>query len=172
MQIHFGQIYIEQGAYFPFTCDFQRYISAEVSSSVVPSTAFITKYGDDYSLIFRISAKQSLYENEIRGPTVFKKTKDVEFTIFLPFEEIMHRAHPPSAALNWIFAGVYSVFDRLDIEAGTLRERQSFIIKHICSDSQMFEDIDELKRFNASVSYLDSNIWRGTPAFSSLPYLN
>jgi hypothetical protein len=161
MQIHIGQIYIEQGAYFPFSHIFQRYISEEVSALVVPSKKFIAKYGNDYKLIFNVSAKHSLTENEIRGPTVFKKTKDVEYTIFLPFSVIMNEPRPPQEALNYIFRGVCAVFDQLGIDATQIRERQEHIVNHVCADSAMFQDVENLKRFNETVSYLDEHVWTG-----------
>jgi hypothetical protein len=167
MQVHFGQIYIEQGAYFPFTCAFQRYISDEVSSLVAPSRKFVTKCGEDYDLVFNVSAKHSLEENEIRGPTVFRKTRDVEYTIFLPFGVIMREPHPPTAALNWMFAGAYDVFDRLEMDTSDVRLRQHAIVEHILSDPSMFEDLKYVKIFGSDAiverigyEHLDPDIWR------------
>ena len=88
MNVFFSQIYIEPGVDFPFSYHFQRRLSEQVTSLVMPSARFLAKYGDDYKLIFNVSAKQVIQVNEIRGPTVFKKTKDVEYTAFLPFDVI------------------------------------------------------------------------------------
>ena len=159
MQVHFGQIYVEQGAYFPFSHIFQQYISEEMSALVIPSKKFVAQYGQDWKLIFRISAKHSLDRNEIRGPTAFKKDKDVEYSIFLPFSVIMNEEHPPASALNWIFHGAYDVFHRLEIDAHRVREHQARIVRHICSTSAMFQDIDKLKRFNDTISCLDPKVW-------------
>ena len=90
MQVFFGQIYIKPGISFGFSHRFQTYLGQKVSALVSPSREFTERYGSDWELMFRISAKEGITENELRGPTVFRKDKDVEFTIFLPFDTI-HR---------------------------------------------------------------------------------
>lgn len=159
MRVYFSQIYIEQGAYFPFSHLFHKFMSDAVSQRVAPSPLFLSKYGADYSLIFRISAKHSLDEVELRGPTVFKKTQDVEYTIFLPFPVIMSERWPPHAALDRIVQGVCAVFDKLGIDAAEVRRCQEQLVAAICADSTMFQDIANLKRFNDTLSYLDERVW-------------
>src|SRR5687767_1993286 len=107
MQVHICLFPVEAGAEFPWNYRFQTYISEEVTSLVEPGPWFSAKYGDDWELIFNISARWSPNEDgtergeeltesaqaklaryrsftpeprrvEIRGPTVFKKDKDVE----------------------------------------------------------------------------------------------
>ncbi len=89
MKVFFRQTYIETGATFPFSVHFQRRMTEVVTSLVVPSAKFLSKYGDDYDLIFNVSAKRGLQENEIRGPGIYRRTKDVEYSVFLPFDVIM-----------------------------------------------------------------------------------
>jgi hypothetical protein len=158
---------VEQGAEFPFNCNFQRYMFEQITSFVTSSPWFSGKYGDDWNLIFNISARWSMDEDdtergvklseqaqakldryrsftseplrvEVRGPTVFKKTKDVEYSIFLPFRRVIESETPPVTALNYIFAGVYSVLERMQIDTSKLRAEQDRIIRHICSEPKMF----------------------------------
>src|SRR5438132_14279232 len=98
MKVWFGQIYIGPGVSFPFSHHFQRRLSHEVTALVEPSEKFIKKFGREFELMFRISAKQKLKRNEIRGPTVFNKTRDVEYTIFLPFAVIIRHVDAPKLA--------------------------------------------------------------------------
>src|SRR5690349_15123604 len=109
MVISFVQVYTQQGAEFPFTTAFQRYLLAKISSLVSPSGKFIKAYDEDFTLRFYISAKHELENNEVRGPTVIRKTKDVEYTIFLPFEVIIRQPDPRRAALVYLFQGLYEV---------------------------------------------------------------
>lgn len=169
MRIFFGQIYIQEGANFPFSCRFQQYLSGEVTCLVTASAKFCTKYGDDWKLVFNISAKHSLNKNEIRGPTVFKITHDVEYTIFLPYEVIMAETHPPTAALNWIFAGIYETLHRLEIDASQVHKQQERLVKYILSDPEMFQDLKHIKVFGTDAvaertdsEHLDPAIWRAT----------
>jgi len=105
MKIAFSQVYIEVGANFPFSVHFQRLMTREITALVQPSPKFVEAFGDVSELIFRISAKHELEDNEIRGPTVFKKTKHVEFTVFLPFDVIMAHPDAPKQALFFFAEG-------------------------------------------------------------------
>ena len=92
MKIYFGQLYIQAGISFPFNSSFQRFLSEEVSKLVEMNPKFEQSYGTEYELMFRISAKKELLTNEICGPTIFKKEKDIEYTIFLPYKFIMEQS--------------------------------------------------------------------------------
>ena len=85
MNIHVSQIYPEAGVNYPFTHRFQQFLSRALTESVAPSANFVALYGDGFDLIFRMSAKSGIDRPECRGPTVFRRDKDVEYTIFLPF---------------------------------------------------------------------------------------
>lgn len=140
MKVWFSQFYIEPGANFPFSVHFQRRMSKELTSLVEPSPRFIETYGADFELMFRISAKHDLDDNEIRGPSVFKKDKDVEFTVFLPFDVIMAHADAPKHALLFLLKGVCDVFDMLEIDKAKLLDRQRSLIDAICSDPTMLAE--------------------------------
>ena len=85
MNIYISQIYIQPGVSYPFSYRFQKFMSEAVTERVSPSEKFVTRYGEDFDLIFRMSAKSEIAETEIKGPTVFKRDKDVEYSIFIPF---------------------------------------------------------------------------------------
>ena len=67
MKIGVSQVYIEVGVNFTFSHLWQIWISEQLSSLTLPSAKFLAKYGDDFELIIRISAKKKLINNEIRG---------------------------------------------------------------------------------------------------------
>jgi len=139
MKVHFGQIYIEPGVSFPFSHLFQRRLSEEVTALVESSPSFVRNYGNDFELMFRVSAKKAIKDNEIKGPTVFKNTKDVEYTVFLPFDVISRSSEVPQSALRYLLKGACSVFESLDIDTAKLLKRQESLIEEICSDPTMFE---------------------------------
>lgn len=139
MLVNFRQCYIEGGVNFPFSHFFQNRISEEITALVEPSAKFIKKYGEDFDLTFNVSAKAALQDNEVRGPTVYRKTKDVEFTVFLPFTEIMRHADAPKHALMYLLKGVFHVFDLLEIDSSQLLATQESLIEGICSDPTMLE---------------------------------
>ena len=138
MKVHFGQIYIEPGVTFPFSFQFQRRLSDEITAMVTPSANFIQRYGEDWDLMFRISAKSAISDTEVRGPSVFKKGKDVEFTIFLPFGVIHREAAASRSAIGFLLQGICSVFHSLGIDTSELQTRQSSLVEDISSDPTMF----------------------------------
>ncbi len=142
MQVSFTQVYIEGGVDFPFSHHFQHRLSREASALVEPSSKFVKKYGEDFELIFYISAKRGLQDNEIRGPTVFKKAKDVEYTVFLPFDVIIPHADAPRHALRFLLKGMGDVFDKLKIDKTRFLEQQEAIVEGICADPTMLAEPD------------------------------
>jgi hypothetical protein len=159
---------VEQGAEFPFNVLFQRYLFEQLTSLLMPSSWFSTEYGEEWKLIFNVSARWSLDEDdtergvklsesarvklaryrsftpeplrvEIRGPTVFRKDKDVEYSIFLPFRRIIESVAPAATTLNYIFTGVYEILERMQFDASRLRAEQNRIVSHICSESKMID---------------------------------
>jgi hypothetical protein len=139
MKVAFSQVYIELGANFPFSVHFQRLLTKEVTAVVQPSPKFIECYGADFELGFNVSAKHSLKDNEVRGPTVFKKSKAVEYTVFLPFDLIITHADAPKHALFFLLKGVCDVFDMLEIDKVKLLDKQQSLIDAICSDPTMLD---------------------------------
>jgi hypothetical protein len=140
MKIYFGQIYIQVGISFPFSHLFQKFLGAEISELIKPSQKFIKLHSEDYSLGIRLSAKKELAINEIKGPTVYKKDKDIEFTIFLPYTPIMKEAEPNKSALEHLFHGIYEVLGKYEIDTSRLKAEQEKIIDKIISSPEMFED--------------------------------
>ncbi len=138
MKVYFGQVYIQVGISFPFSHLFQNFLGTKVTELVKPSSKFIKCYAEDYSLMFRISAKKELTENEIRGATVYKKDKDVEFSIFLPYTPIMQKENPNREALKYLFEGIYEVLEKYEINVSMLKSEQNKIIDKIMSSPEMF----------------------------------
>lgn len=138
MKVHFGQIYIQPGVTFPFSHRFQKRFADDITSQVTPSTTFATKYGDDWDMIIRISAKTQIVDNEIKGPTIFRKDKDVEYTVFLPFDTISCCESAPQSALQFLLRGCCQILRRLDIDSALLEQNAESMIESICSDPTMF----------------------------------
>jgi len=139
MRVHFGQIYIEAGVSFPFSHLFQRRLSDEVSALIVPSPQFLNKYGEDWDMMFRISAKAAIRATEIRGPSVFRKGKDVEYSIFLPFTTIHAAEDVSRTAIHSLFDAFLSVLTKLGFSTERLEARRAALVEDICSDPTMFD---------------------------------
>ena len=107
---------------------------------VTSSNEFENRYGADWDVILRISAKCGLTENELRGPTVFKKDKHVEFTIFLPYDVIIVQKHWCSYAVDYLINGTCMVFEKLSLSSRELNQQKKKIIEIICSTDSMIKE--------------------------------
>ena len=105
MQIYFGQIYVEPEVAFPFSTQFQQLLGTEITSLVQPSTGFVEKYGIDWDVMIRISAKTKIENNEVLGPWVCKRDQDVECTVFLPYDVIDRAKSGHEIALQFLLDG-------------------------------------------------------------------
>ncbi|MDR2546827.1 MAG: hypothetical protein LBC96_04855 [Lachnospiraceae bacterium] len=143
MRIHFGQIYIQVGRIFPFSHAFQIFLGEKITELVEPSPRYNELHGENFKLIFRISAKWQLAVNEVVGPKVYKKDKDVEYSIFLPYTPIMQEPEPNRSALENLFEGVYEVLGGYEIDISAIKAEQEGIIDKILSSPEMFVNEDD-----------------------------
>lgn len=137
MKIFVGQIYIEVGINYPFSHIFQGWISEQLSSLVTSSQKFDEKY-PDFNLVFNLSAKAELTSPLIKGPTVFRKTKDVEYSIFLPYFE--HDWSDPRTLrkpLRSFLDAAATLLQSLGADVSELQARSESLIDHILADPEM-----------------------------------
>jgi hypothetical protein len=140
MSIYVSQIYPEAGVSYPFNHRFQKYLSDLVSAKVGTSKKFADMYGPEYDLIFRMSAKEGLAKPEIKGPTVFKRDKDVEYTVFLPFDRSVEMdAKTLSRALDFLLSNMIEILKELEMTTTGLSEELSAIVDRILGDAKMID---------------------------------
>jgi hypothetical protein len=139
MKIYFGQIYVTPDVEFPFTISFQQRLSGEVSALLKPPESFIRRYGADWDVIFRVSAKRAITDNEIRGPSISKKDKNVEFTVFLPFDVIQSADAVSVSAIQYLLRGTCSVLASLEFDVARLQAHQASLADTLSSDPAMFD---------------------------------
>jgi hypothetical protein len=134
MKVYFGQIYIEVGVSYGFSHYFQQWFGEQVSALVKSTERFETKY-PDYEVMIRISAKSNITKAEVKGPTIFKKDKDVEFTIFLPFDP----SHKDSLPLIPLIEGTINALETLGVDCSKLRLQKEVMISEIINNPLMIE---------------------------------
>lgn len=139
MNIYFAQIYIQAGASFPFSCEFQKYLSTEISSMTEPSVKFISLYGSEWNIMFRISAKKEIELTEIKGPTLFKKNKDIEYTIFLPYQVVLSDSNAYQKAFAQILSATCRILESLDITTTNIKSMSHHLSNEIFNNSKMFD---------------------------------
>ena len=139
MNIYVSQVYIETGIAYPFSHHFQRFIGREITARVSPSEYFTKKFGEDYDVAFYMSAKSAIPEVEVRGPTVFRDTKDVEFTIFLTFDKSQgDNTEACYRALEELLCAIINTLSMLQFDVvSRLTDEYKSLITHIMSDPKM-----------------------------------
>jgi adenine-specific DNA methylase len=140
MKVWITQFYLNAATSFPFTHTMQIFMAGELSAVAEKCEAFQARYGEAFELTVYINSEADLLENRILGPTVFKKTKDVEYTLTLPFDVIAKAPDGCRGAMEFLVAGVRAVFQKAGIDPAKLDERTSFIIDRVCSDSSMLKE--------------------------------
>ena len=139
MKVGIAQVYTKAGVSFPFSHLMQRFMSQELSAVSGDCDPFRQKYGSEFSLGLWIGADTGIVDNKIVGPGVYKKTKDVEYSVFLPFDTIADASDGCRVAMEFLVSGVRAVFLRVGINPTKLDERTAFIIDHVCSDPTMLK---------------------------------
>ncbi len=139
MKVYVSQIYIEAGASFPFSHNFQRYIHARLSSLVDGWGHNYSHYGSDFDLVFNMSSKSDLAFTEIKGPTVFKRDKSVEYSIFLPFNLLgKGSADEFRMVLRALMDGIVTVLDELGVDTEKVKAESADIVETIANDPAMY----------------------------------
>ena len=75
----------------------------------------------------------------IKGPTVFKRDRDVEYTVFLPFDVVSRAPSGCRAAMQYLVGGIREVFQHAGIDLAGLDARAALIVDHVCSDPSMLK---------------------------------
>ena len=138
MNVYVSQAYIETGSAYPFSHHFQRFISREITARVSPSEYLTKKFGEEYNIKFRMSAKSAIPEVEVRGPTVYRDTKDVEFTIFVTFDKSQGDSTEACyRALEELLCAIINTLSMLQFDVSRLADEYKSLITHVMSEPKM-----------------------------------
>ena len=135
MAIYFRQIYVEVGVTYPFSHHFQKYLSSEATKLALITKSFETSYGSDWDVILNFSAKKNIEVIELNGPSIYKKDKDVEFTIFLPYK----RFSSIEKVIHQYIESTCVVLTTLGFNSNDLAEHNNMLVDEIMKNPKMFE---------------------------------
>jgi hypothetical protein len=142
MHVYFSQGYYEDQS-FPFSGDFQIFLSDWITKNVRASAKFVADYGEDWNLFFTISADSGIKTSEINGPGIEKKARDVEYSIVLPYDVILKSKSVNHSCLEHLMQAICSTLESQDIDTAKIKRAQSKVIDKICNDPSMFEEEDD-----------------------------
>jgi hypothetical protein len=135
LKIFTRQIYTEPGIDYPLSHVFQQRIGEILSGLVHPSEEFRRTYGSDFRIIFKLSAKRDISFPEIIDPKVYKKTKDVEYSIFIPHDgSDVNKLDDYTKPIHNFLLDVSSALERLKLNADEVKNNIDSIVKEITLD--------------------------------------
>jgi len=144
MKIFIGQIYSDSKAWFPFSTNFQKLLGEKISSRLTASEAFNAKYGAEYNIIFRMSAKRSLQQHEIKGPQRYPKSKTVEYSIFLAYDVITVETDWRRMVITEFLDCLISILKKSRFETRILEQDKHKIIESVLVMPGIIDDKDLL----------------------------
>ena len=125
MKIDFTQCFIEPGVTFPFSIRFRDAISDGMSE--ILKTADVGHFRPKwkgYDLTICISAKSKIRMAEVAGPGVYRRDRELEYTVFLPYEALPTFAD----AVGCLVDTVCGIIGSLGIDIGDIgRWRNEFV---------------------------------------------
>lgn len=139
MNVWVSQGYMKPGINFPFSCDMQGRLSDELSSLVEASAQFQARY-PGFKLGVEIDADTGIHDNVIKGPGIFKKWKNVEYRLILPYDVIVRSPDGFRSALTYLLTGIRSILQSQGLDVTRLDEMATAIIESIASDATMLEE--------------------------------
>lgn len=142
MKVWIGQIYVKPGVEFPFSHHMQGFLSDQLSALASDAAGFKARFGAGFQLMIRISADTKISDNRLKGPAVYKKDRQVEYAVFLPYDVISRAPVPLQAAAEFMLSGIEKVFEELGISAPKLEKKKPAIIKRLTTDPKMVEEPD------------------------------
>src|SRR5687767_1386030 len=137
MKVWIGQIYVKPGVEFPFSHHMQGFLSDELSALATDASTFKERFGAGFHLMITVSADTKIADNRLKGPTLFKKDREVGYSVFLPYDVISRAPSPLQAAAEFLLSGVEKVFEELGIGAPKLEKKKAAIIKRLSTDPKM-----------------------------------
>lgn len=141
----------------PFSNDFQIDFAKQLEKFVAASPSFTEKFGPGWSLSLCFSGKSSIRDTEIAGPGIYRKGKAVEFSIFIPYDVVSKARDAPRSTLEFLFQGIYSILQRIDLETQKLRAQEDKIIARVLSNPKLLDTADDPFDFDFDVSEIDVN---------------
>lgn len=143
MKIYITQLYAEAGASFPFSANFQRYISAFLTDNTKTSETFEQTYGSSAEISFFMSAKSGLQKPEIKGPNFYKADNEVEYVIFLPFHDKHHSENSLRAALTDFLDSIILTLNSLNIDTSKLSKQYDNLISDVLRDKTFIRNPEQ-----------------------------
>ncbi|MWP50274.1 MULTISPECIES: hypothetical protein [unclassified Gilliamella] len=120
MKFRIGAIFSQVGISFKVSHKVIKLIWSDLEERVPLSEEYEKKFRD-YTLVFLYSARE---QNDflVKGPTISKRYKVIEYVIYMPFKEIQSDEEIYNVFLMCMEKGVREVFRKYNINQNELKD--------------------------------------------------
>ncbi len=134
MKFRIGAIFSQVGISFEISHKVVKLIWNDLEQKVSLSEAFEKKY-KNYTLVFLYSARE---ENDflVKGPTISKRYKVVEYVIRMPYKEIQSDEEVYKVFLFYMEKGIREVFGEYNINQNELDSIFSNVRKEVIGNQE------------------------------------
>lgn len=140
MKIYVSQFYTHVNENYPFSWKLQKTLSEKLTSCVLSCNRFAARFGSGFNMMFRINARSGIVEPELFGPTVFKRDRDVEYTIFLPFDpELVLTKNVLSDVIVTMLEAICGILDDLGVSVSLTSSDIRQLATTLAEDPQMID---------------------------------
>lgn len=141
MNIYFSQIYLEgEDTTFAVTNTLIHRLSQrlDVLNKKINHYDKLFK-GEDFSVVFVISATRKKNTLEVKGPTTYSKDKETSFSLFIPYQEISSFIEQMNYVLDYIAEGIIFVFNKYKTDPSGVKEAIEEVKKLIAADPEKYQ---------------------------------
>jgi hypothetical protein len=108
-------LFSDPDATFEVPHQVSKVIASILSSELADTHAFDENFGKDYYLCLMRSSRVGLADLEIKGPTISKRYKTVEFSLKMPHRKIVEDPRRYGIYLDYMERGTSSVFAEIGL---------------------------------------------------------
>lgn len=169
MKFSLSQVYVEPGVNLPFSHRFSSWMDFKLEQNFTPDQAHLplpkelstatvdmrsrvdsptrkTKYffrgstAESIRLIsINLSCQKAINGPLVLGPKVYKKTKEHEYTIFLPFEKVVGSEDPTYTSLSLLLESIAHIMCNYNYYIKNIESAKLEWIKEIKENEDMFK---------------------------------
>ncbi|HEY5750637.1 MAG TPA: hypothetical protein VIU12_31460 [Chryseolinea sp.] len=136
MSFGYGTIYMEEGVVFPISYKIGDLIIDEMQARLPKESQQVVVKGEPFSLGVVISTKKSKTELSIQGPSISKKYKMVDYTLWIPYEKVIKSKNIPNAYLDCVCEGIILVFKEYQYDSSIVTKIFSDIKKEVLNNPE------------------------------------
>lgn len=116
MTFRLGVIFPEVGVDFPISFKVNQFLLDKLIADLPKECQRVEVDGKPFSLGVVISTRKNKTDLSIQGPSVSRKHKMVDYTIWIPFQKVIKSSNVLKTYLDYISEGIVLVFEELNYD--------------------------------------------------------